>query len=789
MTKKLLTILAVVMLLASTVSAQWTNQGAWPDTSVKGGTHGIAVDPDGKVWTSSYYYSNWIPQEGDTILTTGIYVFNADGTEASFSPIYTVSTGGGFVVDTLKGRCRGMGVAADGNILYVQSGTSKMFKIDYKTGEGLARKDLTELGSSPTAPSAADNGDIFVGPVVGGGTTAIAIYDGSDLSYKGNAVVGPKNIARTMEVSADGNTIYWTAFTATKCFVYSRPDEFTAFELTDSLFEGSSIESTAWNPATGDLWWSNDSRGTAYGHKVWYAYNVANKTVTEGFAYLGKAISDDYPRGLDFAPDGKTAYIGLFSSAAPRIQKVVNESLPVDVTFNVDMSVQTTKGNFNPASDVVRVAGSFQNWSPADSPDMLDTDGDSIYTTTFQINTGTDIEYKYLIGTNWDNSESSGNRKLSVGSIPIVLEPVYYNNDDGRPQIPISTTFICDMEFEIVGERFNAATDTLSLRGINGVWDGSKVMTPSVSDPNLYEYNLNIDAKAGDKILYKFAYVTASGTNWEGGSDKEYFYTEDDITNQYAVVERRYNDATYETVNNQPTTIKFVVDMNGAKDGNGVAFPSIDNVFIAGANPPLIWPDGGWPDGDIAKVKFLKDDGVAPDVTAGDNFWSIELTFPIYGPLRIQYKFGANWGLASNNGVNDNESGVGTDHFIYFTPNLVSATVNNVFGVMGDHVLVDPVVGVRDLNGITPTAYQLHQNYPNPFNPATTIRFNLHKAGMTTLKIYDMLGQEVASLINEYKNSGAYEVTFDASQLTSGMYVYSITSGQFVATKKMMLVK
>ncbi len=85
--------------------------------------------------------------------------------------------------------------------------------------------------------------------------------------------------------------------------------------------------------------------------------------------------------------------------------------------------------------------------------------------------------------------------------------------------------------------------------------------------------------------------------------------------------------------------------------------------------------------------------------------------------------------------------------------------------------------------------YQLAQNYPNPFNPVTTIQYDLPKAGMTTLKLYNLLGEEVAVLLNEYKVAGSYQLQFDASKLESGVYYYKIKSGDFEASRKLVLVK
>ncbi|MFZ2322343.1 MAG: C25 family cysteine peptidase [Ignavibacteriaceae bacterium] len=88
-----------------------------------------------------------------------------------------------------------------------------------------------------------------------------------------------------------------------------------------------------------------------------------------------------------------------------------------------------------------------------------------------------------------------------------------------------------------------------------------------------------------------------------------------------------------------------------------------------------------------------------------------------------------------------------------------------------------------------PGKYALDQNYPNPFNPSTTIKYQLPEDGLVTLKIYDVLGSEIATLVNEQKTAGKYEVNFDASSLSSGVYIYKIQAGNFISSKKMILLK
>ena len=90
---------------------------------------------------------------------------------------------------------------------------------------------------------------------------------------------------------------------------------------------------------------------------------------------------------------------------------------------------------------------------------------------------------------------------------------------------------------------------------------------------------------------------------------------------------------------------------------------------------------------------------------------------------------------------------------------------------------------------IPPDNFLLYQNYPNPFNPSTKISWQLPVGSWQTLKIYDVLGNEVVTLVNEEKPAGNYEIIFDAKNLSSGVYFYQLKTYEFIQTKKMILMK
>ncbi len=83
----------------------------------------------------------------------------------------------------------------------------------------------------------------------------------------------------------------------------------------------------------------------------------------------------------------------------------------------------------------------------------------------------------------------------------------------------------------------------------------------------------------------------------------------------------------------------------------------------------------------------------------------------------------------------------------------------------------------------------LEQNYPNPFNPVTTINYQIPKSGRVVLKVYDILGKEIATLVNEEKEIGRYSVNYDANKLSSGVYLYELVANDYRAVKKLMVIK
>jgi hypothetical protein len=126
------------------------------------------------------------------------------------------------------------------------------------------------------------------------------------------------------------------------------------------------------------------------------------------------------------------------------------------------------------------------------------------------------------------------------------------------------------------------------------------------------------------------------------------------------------------------------------------------------------------------------------------------------------------------------------DHYVYILNHLTNAW-KFAMNVMGANLNKD---GVEEEAGLTlPTVYGLDQNYPNPFNPNTTINYQLPENNHVSLKVYDILGNLVTTLVDQEMDAGYHSINWDASQFASGIYIYRIISGSFISTKKMILMK
>lgn len=341
MKKALLLIIALAM-MPLMAHAQWEAEGNFPEGDTLGGSnHGIAVDAEGKIWMHDFYATGALRSDSSQSVVD-LHVFNPDGSEVEWSPVQQ-ATVGETTHTFVQGR--GMRTGPDGDILYADGST--LILIDHTSGEAISIVE-PETGSSLTAPATDAAGNVYVAGVVGGD---IIKYD-SNMENREVVVEGVSAIGRTMEVSADGNTLYVPRFTANTMYIYSRPNELQPFPSEpDSVLQNSDIEAIVRHPDNGQVWVSaanylrpDETIHAEYTPNVWYGYNSetwAREDSVE-WEFHGEdpfgpdpeyLPSDQVPRAVEFNNDGTAIYIGSFRNSGagfPPVQHFTGMATSVD---------------------------------------------------------------------------------------------------------------------------------------------------------------------------------------------------------------------------------------------------------------------------------------------------------------------------------------------------------------------------------------------------------------------------------------------------------------------------
>ena len=481
-----------------------------------------------------------------------------------------------------------------------------------------------------------------------------------------------------------------------------------------------------------------------------------------------------------------------------------------EVVFQCDMGAQVFKGFFDPATDVLVVRGSFQadagdpggNWQ-GEFFAMTDANSDTVYTVSAMIPSslsGTNYEFKFVNAPNGWEGIANNRTFILAASGPQVL-PVYWFSDDSSYSLFVQVTNTLNFTADIsgilgigAGGAFDPAQDSLLVMGLD--WDqlgenvvGNRTMVVNPFNAGIYTTTLAVTSGSatvgeGDSTKWKFkAFPDARFSNggWETGQDRWYIYLADGTTIDLpTIVPRIY--PLFDALQND-VSVTFNVDMSDPVNRyNGLHIDPSTLEFVGmrgGADFLGNWSSGCWcPDDTTAGVMFVLTD-------MGNNMYSRTVVVPAGEPGGVfEYKFAMMYPFADtvNGGSSplDNEGGFGVNHQMVLIdgPAIV---LNNVFG--------DFTTSVEQIDDLIPDQFSLEQNYPNPFNPSTTIRYAITESGLVNLKVYNLLGQEVLTLVNEEQTSGVYEVKLNASSLSSGIYFYTLTSGKFIDTKKMIMLK
>jgi len=753
-----------------------------------------------------------------------IYVYNRDGSPASFSPIKFITVDG--VVDTVGGFTdtsvspavwrvqQGVGLRTDGdgNIMVTQR--SFVYRLNYKTGEGMAKIRFSPVNNAGIAVGVATQADNkwFIGTVLPG--NPIQEYD-KDFNYLGNVVDASVGYSRTMEVSPDGNTVYWTGYSNNAVYVYARASEFDAWQaVPDTVLKGFACESVTWHPTNGLLYFAAGSwltpankfpgAETNYRTASWYGVDVTDWTIKDqiDWTFTPKAktfadSSNERPRALAFSVTGDTCYLGTFDRGA--IQMLVKgEAGPVDVTFRINMHVQEQYGNFNPATDKVVLRGSLNGWA-GDADELLPTSEPGVYalTKTFPADQiGTEIEFKYVKqpGDVWENVD---NRKLTIPTSSTVLPIVFFNNVETYTEIKTANvTFQADVS-DMIAKGFTAGTDELLVLGVFNGWayNDEWITQPDLVTPTLYTLTHAITDVPGTVMGWKFRgrpEANFADSGWEGGDNHTFTFTGEDLV----LDAFKPNVTPAGKKLSQDVTVTFSVNVAGAKDYyNKKEFPTIEKVIINGDFAPI--GTGGWAGWSVADIGStlisMYDDGTNGDVTAGDGIWTCQVLFAAGSTASHYYKYGiysTGYTDTLNAGTNpmDNEAGFAMNHVITISDaNPVMVLPTDKFGSQWVKVERIPTNGL-------PQEFALSANYPNPFNPTTYITYDLPAKSHVRLTVFNAMGQIVSRLVDKEQTAGSYRVSWngtnmDGSAAPSGIYFYRLEGDGFAKTMKMTLMK
>ncbi len=468
-------------------------------------------------------------------------------------------------------------------------------------------------------------------------------------------------------------------------------------------------------------------------------------------------------------------------------------SPPTSVEFRCNMTIEMRNGEFV-RGEKVFVRGDFNGWSGNDF-ELKDVDGDSIYSRIFyNFNADQKLTFKFTHTHNGGDDvwESVGNRTLTVSPLgQNIFTAIWEDACFCTHYKTIQITFTINMELERLSGLFNPLTDTLSVRGSFNGWNKA-IMTPLPDTPDIYKVTTPAVVSLDEKISFAFFY--SPGT-WEINNfefpNERFFIVTQEVFNSgsftYDAIGFNVHDGNPPYFAQDPLIV-FKCNTNGGKIINAPDETEFKTIHIAGSNHPMHWPSGGWPNSDINKVIQLFDDGTHNDAIAGDKIFTNIIQFPRYytGPY-IVYRYGANWGLETNGGGNNNEFSSVSNHKLNMLFSKFNYEVDDTFGVAGYHDFTD----VERIENTVPSTFALQQNFPNPFNPETKISWQLAVRSFVTLKVYDVLGNEVAVLVNEEQSEGNYRVGFNNknNELSSGVYFYQLRAGDFVQTKKMILLR
>ncbi len=487
----------------------------------------------------------------------------------------------------------------------------------------------------------------------------------------------------------------------------------------------------------------------------------------------------------------------------------------ISVTWQVDMTIKTAEGVFTPGVDNVTARGSFMDelgysgdWFPDEGPFMLaDEDQDTIYTMTQVFAdsfAGTTFMYKYQI--NDDVWESCDDHSFVLTAPETIIDAIYFENDEVVTILAVNfLNFRLDLT-AFYGSGlgyFDPTTDNIKIEGFWGPGvaeelsaDTARYCVENIWQPGIYETQIIIKAEEG--IMPEFKAHAGPEDHFENWGWELYDNHTFTVGADSAEIDIEFAPEILPKIVplSEDISVVFAVDVNDAKNrwNQETVDPAIiTHVGLKGQHELMGSWAGTWELSDTTDTSLvmLNDLGLEGDLTAGDNIWSTTLLFEAgtFGGPAL-YKYSIYYPGADTLPSFDNEMSSGDDNHQIIIEVGGMTVMNDIFNVPSWNGV--PVVGVDEIgHSVLPNAAILNQNYPNPFNPMTKMSFSVPQNDFVNITVYNILGQQVKTLVNDYVNTGSYTLTFDGSGYASGIYLVQMTTQSTSASqvRKMMLVK
>ncbi len=422
--------------------------------------------------------------------------------------------------------------------------------------------------------------------------------------------------------------------------------------------------------------------------------------------------------------------------------------------------------------------------------------------------------------TAWEEGRLTGNREFTVPATDTTLHWVYYGDSPPNPTLPVQSNIVFGVNleaFETIRLFDPARQDTLWVFGDFNGWQNCRTESPDdcfmqkVPGGTDFAAAVVIERPPGIELGYKYfldfndeAFQTEFNvpppSGWEEGHltgiNRRFEFA--GIPGNQILDLAYFNDVTPQNLmlDGSSTEITFSVNMDSALTNPAQPFnPSAgDTVSVRLGDP--IWAHTQGIDGTDHDIPLLDRVVLTDDDADGMYSGTWTVSGPSYNILTFKYMYGQNGTYISESGSDTRAPGRNRTHFI---PKNADGTWPTAYTLPAATFKIDPgplpyetnpyiSTGIEQADQI-PENIWLGTNYPNPFNPTTSIEYGLDHQAKVRLDVFDMLGRRVATLIDGVQQAATYTVTFDASHLASGVYIYRLQTPMQSITRRMLLVK